>query len=204
MSHALPNHKTIGCILLAAGNSSRLGQSKQQLPIDGQPLLVRSVEVLLHAGLGRVVVVLGADAYANRKLLTSLPVEIVNNKDWAKGMGNSLKAGLRQLQQGSVPEAIILSVCDQPYLSTTVIISLIEHFQLHECDYVASAYGDTLGPPALFGPAFYDRLGQLPDAAGAKKLFDGSGEAVDFPEGIIDIDTPDDYLKVKGGKKPAK
>lgn len=200
----LLNYKTIGGLLLAAGNSSRLGRPKQQLSIDGQPLLRRSTEILLHAGLGRVVVVLGAEAANHRKLLTSLPVEIVINHTWEKGMGGSLKAGLQKLLQGSAPDAIILSVCDQPYLSTAIIISLIEHFQLHECDYVASAYGDTLGPPALFGPAFYDRLGQLPDEAGAKKLFDGSGEAIDFPEGVFDIDTPDDYAKVMENKKFTK
>ena len=87
----------IGILLLAAGSSSRMGQSKQLLPIAGEQLLLKSTRVAMESEAEIVMVVLGANELAHRKIIEQLPVEITVNTEWQKGMGSSLKQGLTQL-----------------------------------------------------------------------------------------------------------
>lgn len=203
MSTSLPTHNSLYGLLLAAGNSSRLGRPKQQLIIGEVPLLSHTVSVMLESGIGKLLVVLGAFAEENERLLESFPVEIIQNKDWQKGMGSSIKLGLSHLIP-LLPEAVVVSVCDQPFLHAHHISSLVKQFRLHKSPYVASAYNGTLGPPALFAPSFFDRLLAIDDASGAKKLFNGTGERIPFPEGSIDIDTEEDYRKAIDGSSNFK
>ena len=87
----------ISIILLAAGASSRMGQSKQLLLIEGEPLLLRSVKIALSGKPHHVVVVLGAGEHEHSNIIKHLPVEIVINTHWKNGMGSSIKAGLAHL-----------------------------------------------------------------------------------------------------------
>ena len=89
---------SIGAIVLAAGASSRMGAPKQLLPIDGVPLLARTVEVLLATPVWPVVVVLGANADAMRPLLARYPVLIADNPAWPEGMASSIRAGITTLR----------------------------------------------------------------------------------------------------------
>jgi molybdenum cofactor cytidylyltransferase len=91
------NPKGISILILAAGNSSRLGQSKQLVPIQGEPLLLKSVREAMGAQAESIVVVLGAQAEVHKKIIDTLPVEIVINTNWERGMGSSLKLGLKNL-----------------------------------------------------------------------------------------------------------
>src|SRR5690348_4030085 len=81
----------IPVLLLAAGNSTRMGRPKQLLDYRGRPLLRHSVEQALGSACRPVMVVLGAEADACRAAIGDLPVEIVVNADWAEGMGSSIR-----------------------------------------------------------------------------------------------------------------
>src|SRR5690349_15574194 len=106
-------HGELVIVLLAAGSSSRMGQSKQQLVIDGKSLLVHSVETAIKSDADKVIVVLGSEEEAHRKILKNLSVGISHNPRWQSGMGSSLKAGLSHvISNNPETEAVIVMVCD--------------------------------------------------------------------------------------------
>lgn len=187
----------IGIVLLAAGSSSRMGQSKQLLEIDGEQLLLRSTKVALLAAAEKVLVVLGANELAHRKIIQHLPVEIIANENWQKGMGSSLKKGLNELHSTTPKlDAALVMVCDQPLLTTEHLNQIIEKFELTKSPVVASFYAGTAGVPALFAKSIFEKLMNVQDKEGAKKIIQLHKElveSVDFPQGSIDLDTPEDY-----------
>jgi molybdenum cofactor cytidylyltransferase len=195
------NNKGISSIILAAGSSSRLGQSKQLILVHGKTLLENSALVALNSGVEHVVVVLGAQAALHRKAIEKLPVDIVINSDWEKGMGNSLKAGLHHLiTNNPKTEAVIIMVCDQPFLTSEHVKKLIASFQKTSSGIVASSYNETKGVPALFSRFLFDQLFQLEDGQGARKIiqnYQGTMPLIEFYMGEIDLDTPEDLNKLK-------
>lgn len=187
----------IGIILLAAGSSSRMGESKQLLIIDGQPLLRRTIKVALDANPDNLIVVLGSNFEEHQKVISDLPVEIVYNENWEKGMGNSLKRGLtRLLELNPKTRAVVVLVCDQPLLTTEHIINIIRASKILAAPIIATAYGGTIGVPALFEKSLFEALLNLPDNHGAKSVIQNfalESKSIPFPDGAVDLDTPEDY-----------
>ena len=187
---------SVSIILLAAGSSSRMGQSKQLLKIRNQSLLVHSINVALASGL-RTIVVLGAHEQEHRTAIQSLPVDIVLNDGWMNGMGGSLKAGLKYLLlKAPLTEAVIVMVCDQPLLTTEHLEKIKARYQTSGKLIVASYYSGTTGVPALFHKSFFSEIMALSSNQGAKKIIQQHPYdilTIDFPEGAVDLDTPDDY-----------
>jgi molybdenum cofactor cytidylyltransferase len=184
-------------LLLAAGASSRMGQSKQLLELAGEPLLARSVKTALGTGASEVVVILGANEQAHEALLKELPVKIVTNHYWKGGMGSSIKTGFHYIIK-EVPEAraVIIMVCDQPEVHPDYLRQLVTRHIQSGKSIVASAYSDTHGVPVLFARSFFSNILMLQDEHGAKKIIEQFPEHVSsiaFPEGSIDLDTPQDY-----------
>ena len=186
----------ISIILLAAGSSQRLGQSKQLLLVNGKPLLAISALAALESGADRVIVVLGANASEHKKAIETLPVDFVINDEWAKGMGNSLKKGLIHLMSlYPQTEAAVIMVCDQPYLTGAHLINLITSYKKNRSDLVASTYNQIIGVPALFNRSLFDQLLELEDSQGARKIiqhYKGNIDKIPLVHGEIDIDTPED------------
>lgn len=186
-----------GAIILAAGGSTRMGQSKQMLDIRGQKLLPKTIGTVLRSHIQSVVVVLGARAEDHIKMIKEFPVEVVQNKDWAKGMGNSLKAALLHLiASHPALDAVIVLVCDQPLLESQNVQNLISAFEESRKPVIASRYSGMPGVPALFDRSYFDKLSTLPDDQGAKKIILQNRTdvlEVDFAGGEVDLDTPEDY-----------
>ena len=192
---------SISIILLAAGASTRLGQSKQLVLVNGKPLLELSALAALESGVERIIVVLGANASAHKKAIESLPFDFVINDAWTKGMGNSLKKGLNHLLSlNQRTEAVLIMVCDQPYLTGSHLINLITTYKKNRAELVVSTYNQTIGVPALFSRSIFDQLLELEDAQGARKIiqhYEGNIEKVPFEHGEIDIDTPEDLQNIR-------
>lgn len=187
----------LAVIILAAGSSSRLGQSKQLLSVSREPLLVKTIKTALDAKAKKVLVVLGDREREHRAIIEHLPITIISNEHWQTGMGSSLKAGLNYLLQGNnMPEGILVLVCDQPLLTAEHLNNLINRRDNSENSIVASAYAHTTGVPVLFSKMYFNDIMNLGDQEGAKKIiqrFPKNVVSVDFPDGAIDIDTMDDY-----------
>lgn len=191
----------LGIIILGAGSSSRMGQSKQLLDIGGEPLLRRTAKVALDSKPNNLIVVLGSNSEEHQKVVSDLPVKIVRNEKWPRGMGSSIKAGLSDLLQlNTKTGAIIILVCDQPLLNAEHIDRLMENFKESKAPIVASMYANTFGVPALFTKSLFQDILSLDDDQGAKKIIQenlSQAILVPFPEGEIDLDTPEDYSAFK-------
>ena len=189
--------KEVAAIVLAAGSSSRLGTSKQLLLIDGEPLIVRTTKEVLLSMVSKTLVVVGANADLHKKAIGDLDVEVVVNTNWERGMGTSIEKGLQHLLKiRPAVNAVIICVCDQPMMKRDLLNRIMETYFDSESSIVASSYGESDGVPALFGNEHFAELLNLKPEKGAKHLLKrhrNTLSRVDFPEGVVDIDTRDDY-----------
>ncbi len=181
-------------VLIAAGESRRLGAPKQLLPWAGYTLLRHAALTALEADLGSVTVVLGSNEAACRAALEGLPLEISHNSDWPSGMGSSIAVGVRALQAKSL-EAVIVMLCDQPFVTATTLRDLEVVWRRSGCEVVATRAGEILGPPALFSSKRFHRLLDLHGHQGAKSILqdEPSLRWIESPEAAIDVDTAEDW-----------
>lgn len=189
-----------GIILLAAGSSSRLGKPKQLIKIEGKTLIQRAIEEVQMSMAGELVVVLGWNPKLIQAGIQSENIPIVINENWEQGMASSMQAGLRYFQKQSQLDQVILMLCDQPFVSSSLLDQLIELRGKSDKGIVACSYSNTLGVPALFDQRYFPEMLELNGSDGAKKVILKNKEDVvvwDFPEGAIDLDTEEDLGKVR-------
>jgi molybdenum cofactor cytidylyltransferase len=179
--------KTCGIIIVAAGNSSRLGQPKQLLRFRDKSLLQHVLDEALALKAAECILVLGSEAEHMETQVNPGSATVCYNAQWAEGMAGSIKKGLQKLLELQPDvDCCIIAVCDQPFITTQLFNNLI----------VASSYADTAGTPALFGKSQFNALLNLKRQEGAKKLLKTApGELirVPFDRGEIDIDNMEDY-----------
>lgn len=184
-------------VVLAAGTSSRLGSPKQLLIYQGKSLLQHATAAAVQTNLQPVVIVVGADSDALSEQGKERNYYVVENKDWKEGMASSLRCGVTAVQQiAPAADGVILMVCDQPYVTTSVLNGLIQAQHQTGLPVVASNYGNMLGTPALFHKSLFTELMELTGDTGARSIIRRYEELVAtiaFPKGIIDIDTQKDY-----------
>lgn len=185
----------IGGILLAAGGSSRLGRPKQLVEFQGKTLIRRAAETLVHSQCGPIVVVLGAEIAYSAIQIADLSVSSCINENWQTGMSSSIISGLRSLLEVE-PEldAVVITLCDQPYVNSADIDRLITAFAVSRPPIVAARYGETTGVPALFSSELYPALLKLTGDKGAKGLIKNSSDIVTVDLGVaaLDIDVEND------------
>jgi molybdenum cofactor cytidylyltransferase len=187
---------SVGLILLAAGASTRMGTAKQLLPYRGCSLVRYMAEVALGSKCQPIVVVLGANADRIKPEIATLPLQIALNDRWSSGMGTSIVAGVQQIGAGQSLDAVIIMLCDQPLVTSFHLNQLIFAYEATHRPAMASAYANTLGVPALFDRGLFPDLLSLTANVGAKYLIGQYGDRVypvSFPQGAIDLDTPEDY-----------
>lgn len=184
-------------ILLAAGEASRMGQPKQLLTYQGQTLIHHAVMSLLHAPCDRIIVVLGAHDDSVRPGLTHLPVKIMYNPDWKKGMSSSIQAGMSLVPENA--DAVMISLVDQPKVDANWFSKMLVARKQKEAKLVVTAYGEMLGVPALFSTPWLPALRSLEGEYGARDLIRNNAEqalALQFEAAAQDIDTPEDYQQL--------
>ena len=190
----------IGTIILAAGGSTRLGSPKQLLKFEGITLIRRAASSAIDAGCHPAIVVTGAASEDVRGELDGLDVHEIFNSEWQTGMASSIKAGLDSvLILEPQIDAVVVMLSDQPHVTAEVIKRLIEAYVTTSKPIAASSYGEDFGVPALFDKKHFDELYELEGDHGAKPIImkhKSEVEFVDFPDGAIDIDTPDDLRRL--------
>lgn len=204
----LSEMETIGAVILAAGGSTRLGQPKQLLLHQGESLVHRAARVAREAGCSPVMVVVGDEREQIAVELRTVEAHVTHHPDWRLGIGSSIRAGVAQaLAQSPALEVIIIMVCDQPFVSADILKALIvARAQTTKCA-AACLYAGSIGVPAIFDRSLFPLLTTLPDAQGAQSILSArSGEIahVNFPQGNIDIDTPDDCHLLSSVPIPAR
>ncbi|SHM15983.1 NTP transferase domain-containing protein [Mucilaginibacter sp. OK098] len=188
-----------GIIILAAGSSSRLGSPKQNLIYEGQTLLQRAIKTAQGTGCYPIIVVLGANFEVIHPTVENLPVTVVYNRDWQEGMSSSIRLGVSELQKEHTKiDSVILMLCDQPFVDTELLNQLI--LSSAKKSVVVCAYNSGVGPPAFFDGYYFPELLLLQGNEGAKKLIlkhEAHITTIPFPLGNIDIDTLDDFERLK-------
>lgn len=189
----------IGLIVLAAGSSSRMNnEPKQMLEFQGKTLLRRAAETALQSGFSTVVV-LGANHQNLRREIQDLPLKITVNKNWESGISASIKTGLSAFS-GENPDAVIITLCDQPLVTTEVLRRLRDAFIETGKPIAASKYEKTVGVPALFAREIFAELENLQADEGAKKIIKkdmNRTSLVAVPEAAFDVDTSHDFENLK-------
>ncbi|MER7561992.1 nucleotidyltransferase family protein [Streptomyces sp. NPDC048523] len=144
------NEQQVAAVLLAAGGGRRLGgRPKALLEHRGRPLVEHAVGVLRAAGCIRVHVVLGAAAAVVRERAELGDCVLVENPEWADGMGSSLRAGLDSLA-GTTARAALVSLVDQPGIGARAVRRVLAAYE-DETSLVSAAYDGVRGHPVLFG-----------------------------------------------------
>jgi molybdenum cofactor cytidylyltransferase len=189
--------------VLAAGASRRLPGPKQMLRFRGSTLLRHAAQTAVAAGCGPVVVVLGAASAAKqlRFELVDLGVTIVENARWKEGMSSSIRAALDVLAQAEATEAVLIMTCDQPHVTATLLKQMVAAYRETRPPAVACAYAGTVGVPALLGRPLFAELRALEHDQGAKRILERHLSAIariPFEQGAVDIDTPEDVIKLSG------
>jgi molybdenum cofactor cytidylyltransferase len=191
----------VSAIVLAAGESSRMGRPKLLLPFFGRTIVECTVENVLGSLVSEVMVVTGSEASRISSLFDSRPVRIVWNDDYAEGMVTSIIAGMRCASPDA--EAVLVLPGDQPMISSATINLLLAAFEAGHRGMAIPVYRGRTGHPALFSLSYRDELINSPDR-GARGLIYGHPEdvlrvEVDSPEVIADIDTASDYERLMRG-----
>jgi molybdenum cofactor cytidylyltransferase len=189
----------ITAVVLAAGRASRMGRTKQLLPIDGRPMLQRVVDTAAEAGLDEIVVVLGHDAEAVGSAL-ELPAiaRAVVNPSFATGQASSLRRGLSEASPES--EAAVILLGDQPGLTAGAVQAVVDAYRRTGARVVRARYGRNAGHPVLLAREAWEELETLEGDVGARELIARRPEwvtDVDVPGNIPpDIDTEADYERL--------
>jgi len=191
----------VAATVLAAGSSERMGQPKQLLSINGQPMVRRVTEAVCASGLAQVVVVVGAHARRVSEALSGLPVELVYNQDWQEGMSTSLRIGLRALRPDI--EAVLVVLADQPALTSGLLQRLVERYRVTKAPIVAPFYQGYRGNPVLFDRSLFPELLAIQGDRGGRMIIARHEEktervALDDPAVLQDLDTVEEYESAVG------
>jgi molybdenum cofactor cytidylyltransferase len=196
--------KATAGIILAAGASTRFGESKQLLQLKDKCLLEWVLDAALKSELSRIVLVLG---YAHQEILQTLGEKLQHSKlsveinlQFKKGQSHSLRAGLSKVKDDF--SAVMFLLGDQPMLNAATINILLERFWTDDKDICVPICRGKRKTPAIFSRRFYTRLMDIQGDTGARQLIDDNPDRVlavevDNPICFFDIDTQQDFESLK-------
>ncbi len=190
-------HEPVVGLILAAGESRRLGKPKQTLVWRGEPLVRHVARAALAANLAAVKVVTGAHAIEVGRVLTDLSIDLVHNANWAKGQSESLKTGVQALSPNT--GAAIFLLVDQPQIPRTLIRALVETHSRTLAPIVAPQIDGQRGNPVLFDRVTFSDLLKLSGDVGGRSLFSRYPVTwVPWHDAslLLDVDTPADYERL--------
>jgi molybdenum cofactor cytidylyltransferase len=188
----------IVAVVLSAGESSRMGQPKALLPIDGQTFIEKIVAALKQTKVGKIIVILGHNARELEAKISHLPVRILINSDYKQGQLSSLQLAVRYLQADSDCDGMLVHLVDHPYLAPALVEEMIRRFYETKKGIIVPKFHGKRGHPVIFSNALFGELLSAPIDVGAKSVVNAHrAETLEIDtqeEGIaVDIDTPELY-----------
>jgi len=191
----------ISAIILAAGESKRMGQPKQLLPFRGSTLLGQIMENLLQSQAAETIVVLGSQAEKIIPQIAREPVRIVVNPDFEQGMSSSIKCGLSHISEAA--DGVMIVLGDQPLIEKETIDLLIERHRQSERGIILPVYNGRRGHPVIFKMKYKDELLRLTGDIGGKQIVERHPSdvlevEVDSESVVMSIDALSDYQSLLG------
>ena len=202
----IPPGPRIAALLLAAGQSRRMGSNKLVEQIDGLPMVARTAQRLLASRARPIVAVTGNQAEAVDAALGKLPVERVHNPAFAEGLSTSLKRGLAALPDEV--DGVVVCLGDMPLIAGRDIDRLIAAFNpLEGRAIVVPTRRGKRGNPVLWAKRFFPEMTELAGDVGAKHLIGEHADLVaeiemDSDSVLVDIDTPEALAELRERVKP--
>jgi len=190
-----PRLPRIAAIILAAGQSSRMGSNKLLAPVDGEPMVRHAVRAACNSAAEVVIVVTGNATEDVMRAVAPFAPLFVENPDYSSGLSTSLKCGIKQVPEGYDGAIVLLG--DMPGVTSELLDKLIAAFDPSEsraiC--VATRHGER-GNPVLWAHRFFDEIMTLEGDVGARHLISQNAELVcdveaDDDSPLRDIDTPE-------------
>ena len=184
-------------IILAAGESQRMGSPKALLKINGKTFVRHIIDVYSTTNVEKIVIVIGAHAQEIKKELLGLNVTVAVNKNYNTGQLSSIITGI-EVTKAFHPDGVLIHPVDHPLISAGVINSLVVKFNESPNLIVLPSFKGKRGHPVLFSTKLFDELKNAPLEIGARSVvWSHSNEVIEVEteeKGIIlDIDTPGDY-----------
>ena len=208
-SETKPHGPRIAALLLAAGQSRRMGGPNKLLAeINGTPMVTHVARRLLASRARPIIAVLGNQADAVDTALGKLPIERVRNPDFAAGLSTSLKHGITALP--SDLDGMIVCLGDMPLISGRHLDRLIAAFNpLEGRAIIVPTRRSKRGNPVLWSKQFFPEMAGLAGDVGAKHLIGEHAELVaevemDDDAVLVDIDTPDALDAFREKRSPAR
>ncbi|VAW43718.1 Molybdenum cofactor cytidylyltransferase [hydrothermal vent metagenome] len=183
----------INGLILAAGNSSRLGQPKQLIKYQGRTLLA-DIEAKLLSCCDQVFVVLGYRPELFSKELSG--AEIINNPNWQAGMGSSMTCGVQVAGQQS--DGLLIALSDQPLIDLQHFQKLVDQFTQTPDQIVTTAYQNQCGVPVIFPSRYMNQLTQLDAKTGAQSVihkYPNQIKKIECAAAAYDVDTVNDLFE---------
>ncbi len=189
----------ISAILLAAGQSQRMGEFKQLLPYGEKPFVACCVDHLLASRIDELIVVTGHREADVRQVLLDRKIKTVFNPDYKEGMSSSIKCGVQAVNENS--EALLIALADQPQISPSVINQVIEAYEKTDPHIVIPVFNNQKGHPIILQAKLKEEILAITPEIGLKQVVraheaqtlyvDVADEAV-----LLDFDYPEDYRRL--------
>jgi len=186
--------RTVGGVLLAAGQSTRFGnENKLLVAVDGRPIVHRAAGSLLGADLSAVVAVLGHRPAAVAAALDGLDVATVRNEAYARGQSTSVARGVAVARERDW-DAAVFGLGDMPFVASRTVARLVEAYREGTGTVLAPAYDGRRGNPVLFDRRHFEGLAAVTGDRGGRDLIEDLGTLVDVDDPGIhrDVDEPSD------------
>jgi molybdenum cofactor cytidylyltransferase len=189
--------KGIWAIVLAAGESKRMGSPKMILPYEGMTIIEKVIESVLASEVEKVVTVLGSNKDEVLKVIEKLPVLRCYNRSYMDGMLSSLKCGFDFLPDDFRAAMVFLG--DQPMAETSVIDLVIRTYDESGMGIVVPVFNGKRGHPLLADKKYRDEILNLDEPDGLRGLLrrhpdDLLEVETENPSVLMDIDTKEDYI----------
>lgn len=190
---------SISAILLAAGESKRMGTPKLLLNLGGKTILEHSIDNLLNSKVSEVIVVLGHGAEGLLSRINQRTIKIMENSLYRQGMSTSIIAGLCLVD--SRARAVMLALADQPLIPPAVIDRLIEAYEGGGRGIAVPVHRGRRGHPVIYSVKYKEELLKLTGDIGGREIVGRHPEdllevEVDSESIFTDIDTMEDYKSI--------
>jgi len=191
----------IAILLLAAGESSRMGEHiKQILPWNNTTLLGNALEQAKSSIANAIYVVLGAYEEKIKGEVNLDAATIIQNSNWKNGLGSSITAGVEYFSSKSLTyDAVLVLLADQPKIDTNYLNKMMGNWRANPQKIIATQYKSHSGVPAIFGKDYFQELQELKKDFGAKDILASHNDAIlalNSGGKEIDIDSWETYQEL--------
>jgi molybdenum cofactor cytidylyltransferase len=186
----------ISALLLAAGSSTRMGQPKALLPLQGQPAICRCLTTLLQSSVQEIIVVLGPETEAAATILEDLPIKIIHNTLPRSEMATSVRLGIQAMNPDAV--GALISLVDHPLVQPDTLRQLTDKASDRPEGIIIPTFQGRRGHPTVFPK---NSLAEVYQGFNLREIIQRHADktvylAVEDEGVVMDMDTPEDYRKI--------